>query len=96
MNSRPEHHVKLTDLPNIGKAIAADLVAIGVQTPADLKGRDPLAVFNDLKPTMGHRHDPCVYYTLLSVQHFQETGESLPWWRFAAQGKADLANHPEV
>jgi len=88
--------MQLTDLPNIGKAIAADLMAIGLQTPADLKGRNPLAVFDDLKPTMGHRHDPCVYYTLLSVKHFQETGESLPWWRFTAQGKADLSMNSKV
>jgi Pathogenicity locus len=86
----------LTDLPNIGKAIAADLVAIGLQTPADLEGRDALAIFNDLKPVMGHRHDPCVYYTLLSVKHFQKMGESLPWWKFVAQGKADLAMNPKV
>ncbi len=40
---------------------------------------------------MGHRHDPCVYYTRLSVKHFRDTGESLPWWKFTAKGKADLA-----
>ena len=39
---------------------------------------------------MGKRHDPCVYYTLLSVQHFGKTSESLPWWNFTEQGKIDL------
>ena len=82
---------KLTDLPNIGKAIATDLLAIGIASPADFKGRDALVIFDALKAVMGHRHDPCVYYTLLSVQHFMETGDSLPWWKFAAKGKADLA-----
>jgi DNA transformation protein len=81
----------LTDLPNIGKAIAADLMSIGIGSPEDLEGRDPLKMFNELKVTMGHRYDPCVYYTLLSVQHFMTTGESLPWWRFTEQGKMDLA-----
>ncbi len=28
---------------------------------------------------------------LLAVQHFTETAESLPWWKFAMKGKADLA-----
>jgi DNA transformation protein len=59
----------LTDLPKIGKAIAADLMSIGIGLPEDLEGRDPLKMFNELKVTMGHRYDPCVYYTLLSVQH---------------------------
>ncbi len=81
----------LTELPNIGKAIAADLMAIGIRSSADLSGHDPLKIFNALEETMGRRHDPCVYYTLLSVQHFLATGVSLPWWKFTAQGKADLA-----
>jgi hypothetical protein len=72
-------HTKLTALPNIGKAIATDLLAAGIGCPDDFKERDPLEIFNDLKLVMAHRHDPCVYYTLLSVKHFIDTGESLPW-----------------
>jgi DNA transformation protein len=82
---------KLTDLPNIGKAIATDLLAVGIDSPDDLKDSDAMEIFNNLKTVMGHRHDPCVYYTLLSVKHFMDTGESLPWWKFTAKGKADLA-----
>jgi DNA transformation protein len=82
---------KLTALPNIGKAIAGDLLALGIKSPDDFKGNDVLKIFNDLKAVMGHRHDPCVYYILLSVKHFIDSGESLPWWKFAAEGKAGLA-----
>lgn len=82
--------MKLTDLPNIGKAIAADLESIGIIDPGDLENQNPLNIFNDLKNVMGHRHDPCVYYTLLSVQHFMKTGEAQPWWNFTKQGKIDL------
>lgn len=82
---------KLTTLPNIGKAIAKDLQAIGFDSPADFNGKNALNIFTDLKAVMGHRYDPCVYYTLLSVEHFIQTGESLPWWKFTAKGKADLA-----
>jgi len=39
---------KLTELPNIGNAIAADLMAIGICSPDDLKGRDSLKIFNEL------------------------------------------------
>ena len=31
---------ELTDLPNIGKAIASDLHSIGIQHPQDLIGKD--------------------------------------------------------
>lgn len=82
---------KLTALPNIGKAIASDLQAIGICSPVDIKDVDPLNIFNDLKAVMGHRHDPCVYYTLLSVKHFMDSGESFPRWKFTTKHKADLA-----
>jgi DNA transformation protein len=82
---------RLENLPNIGSSIANDLRAIGIKSPVELRKREPLAVFNDLKDTMGRRHDPCVFYTLLSVKHFFDTSESLPWWRFTAQGKETLS-----
>jgi hypothetical protein len=81
---------RLEDLPNIGRQIADALRAIGIQSPAQLRSKKPLTVFNDLKPVMGRRHDPCVFYTLLAVEHFFETSKSLSWWHFTAQGKAKL------
>jgi len=78
---------QLEDLPNIGKAIAADLRRIGILRPDQLAKRKPIAIFHELSTVMGHRHDPCVLYTLLSVKHFLESGEALPWWNFTAEGK---------
>ena len=78
---------RLEDLPNIGKAIAADLRRIGILRPDQLAKREPIAIFRELSTVMGHRHDPCVLYTLISVKHFLESGEALPWWNFTAEGK---------
>ncbi|MDD2882161.1 MAG: helix-hairpin-helix domain-containing protein [Rhodoferax sp.] len=83
-NKRP---TQLEDLPNIGKAIAADLRALGVLSPEELASHEPLATYQALAIVMGKRLDPCVLYTLLAVAHFQKTGERLPWWHFTAQGK---------
>ncbi|WP_367870324.1 helix-hairpin-helix domain-containing protein [Luteolibacter sp. Populi] len=82
----------LETLPNIGKSIAADLRAIGITSSRDLKRKRPIQVYHQLEATMGHRHDPCVLYTLLSAKHFLETDERLPWWKFTAEGKAALKN----
>ena len=87
MPANPQNVSRLEDLPNVGKNIANDLRAIGINSPSELRRQIPLTVFNDLKKTMGHRHDPCVLYTLLSVEHFFATTESLPWWQFTAAGK---------
>ena len=80
----------LTELPNVGKAIASDLQKIGIATSSEIEQRDALAIFEELREVMGNRHDPCVYYTLLSVKHFLLTGDALPWWKFTDQGKRDL------
>ena len=79
--------VQLEDLPNIGKSIAADLRRIGILRPEQLAGREPMAIFRELAQVMGHRHDPCVLYTLISARHFLQGGEARPWWNFTAEGR---------
>ncbi|HEX5774255.1 MAG TPA: helix-hairpin-helix domain-containing protein [Geomobilimonas sp.] len=83
---------QLEDVPNIGKSIAADLRRIGIQNPGQLAECEPLATFRKLAEVMGHRHDPCVLYTLMAAKHFFESGEALPWWTFTEQGKKLLAS----
>lgn len=82
---------KLEDLPNIGKSIAADLRAIGITQPLQIAQGDALKIYFSLVAQMGKRHDPCVLYTLLAVQHFLRTDEKLAWWKFTEPGKALLA-----
>ncbi len=85
--------MKLEDIPNIGKSIAGDLHSLGIHTPEALATRDPLQTYLSLADSMGRRHDPCVFYTLLAARQFLQSGEAIPWWKFTAQGKAILAEH---
>jgi len=85
--SKRSQPTQLEDLPNIGKSIAADLRRIGILWPDQLAKREPVAIFCELSEVMGHRHDPCVLYTLISAKHFLKCGEALPWWKFTAEGK---------
>jgi len=78
---------KLEAIPNIGKSIATDLRSIGILTPAQLAKSDPLETYHTLSSTMGHRHDPCILYTLIAVSHYLKTGEAIPWWKFTETGK---------
>ena len=80
----------LTDLPNIGKASAADLRLLGIQQPSDLAGRCPFAMYAQLCTMTGVRHDPCVIDVFLSVTHFVDGGESRTWWSFTEERKAAL------
>ena len=47
---------QLTDLPNIGKAMADDLRRLGIREPAQLKGKIPFELYERLVPT--HRPAP--------------------------------------
>jgi len=83
---------RLEDIPNIGKSIAADLRTIGIQSPRQLAGRDPLATYLALSAHMGKRNDPCVLYTLLAARHYLDSGEAVPWWKFTEHGRQLLAS----
>ncbi len=80
--------LKLTDIPNIGPSIAADLQGIGVHTPADVARMEPWQAYDALRGPMGQRHDPCVLDVLLAAQAFMNGGAAKPWWAFTAQRKA--------
>jgi len=82
---------KLEHLPNIGKAVAADLRGIGIRTPAQLRGKDPYALYAKLNRVTGVRHDPCVLDTFIAVVDFVDGGPARPWWAFTAQRRRTLA-----
>lgn len=84
---RRESVRELEDLPNIGKAMAADLRLIGIRTPEQLIGRDAFEMHEALCAKTGQRHDPCVIDVFMSVVHFANGGEALPWWNFTDERK---------
>lgn len=81
---------KLEDLPNIGKAGAADLRLLGITDAAQLRGQDAYALHQQLCILTATRHDPCVIDVFLSVIRFAEGGPALPWWHYTAERKAHL------
>jgi hypothetical protein len=73
---------RLDDLPNIGKAMSRDLQLIGIDHPKKLIGKEPFELYEVLCTRSGKRHDPCVIDVFMSVIHFMEGGDPLPWWSF--------------
>lgn len=78
----------LTDLPNVGPAVAADLRRLGIDSPEQLRGRDAFALYDQLCAITGRRQDPCVIDVFLSITRFMEGDEARPWWHYTAQRKA--------
>lgn len=80
----------LIDLPNIGRAMTKDLLLLGINEPAQLKGRDPYALYGELCIATGQRQDPCVLDTFISITRFMGGDEARPWWAYTAERKATM------
>ena len=81
---------QLEELPNIGKAIGKDLRLIGIDRPQELIGKSAFNLYSALCSKKGQRIDHCVIDVFMSVIHYMEGGESLPWWAFTKKRKQIL------
>ncbi len=79
---------RLTDLPNIGKAMEADLQLLGIRRPDDLRGKSPRLLYEQLCLKTGVRQDPCVLDVFISIVRFMEGDPPQPWWHYTAARKA--------
>ena len=86
---------KLTDLPNVGPAMASDLRLLGITRPEDLVGADPLQLYQMLCRRTGVRHDPCVLDVFMSITDFAAGGAARPWWTFTLVRKQLYGAHPD-
>lgn len=82
---------RFVDLPNIGPAMAADFVLLGMKRPADLVGRDPHELFARLCKITRSKQDPCVLDTFMAVVDYVGGAPERPWWKYTAERKRILA-----
>lgn len=82
---------RFADLPNVGPATIADFDALGIEQPAQLKGRDPYRLYQQLQQIQGQRLDPCVCDVLISAVRFMEGAPARPWWYYTKERKRHFA-----
>ena len=82
---------QFTDLPNVGKATAGDLLVLGFQSPSQLAGECPFEMHERLCQLTGVRHDPCVIDVFMSIVDFMNGKPPQPWWAFTAIRKEAVA-----
>jgi len=88
---------QLTDLPNVGKACAADLRLLGIQDPEQLVGRSPFEMYESLCSITGLYQDPCVIDVFISITRFMAGEAPRPWWDYTEERKlAVLENAPKA
>lgn len=72
---------------NVGPATAQDLIDLGYRDLDELKGEDPVQMYEKLSNQTGVRQDPCVIDIFMATVHNVETGENRLWWEFTPERK---------
>jgi hypothetical protein len=88
MNVRDHELRELCRIPNVGPAIADLLLRLDVRSPADLRGRDPDALYADLCAADNKRYDICVRDVFAAAISFADGAAARPWWEFSRERKA--------
>jgi len=78
---------KLTDLPNVGPAMARDLTLLGIVEPRQLTGQDARYLYDRLCTLTATRHDPCVLDVFMSLTGFMAGDAARPWWDYTGERK---------
>lgn len=87
MRTGRESLTRLEQIRNVGPSLAADLRLVGVRRPADLRGRDPYALYDALCAATGERQDPCVLDVFISAVRFMEGAPARPWCYYTKERK---------
>ena len=76
----------LQEIPGIGPSLAANLRSLGVREVAELRGRDPQVLYDQLCEKTGQRQDPCVLHTFRCAVYYASESkhdpELLKWWNW--------------
>lgn len=84
----------LQQLPNIGPAMADDLMRLGITTADQLATHDPDALYAALGALDGTAHDPCVLDTFMAAIDAARGLPARPWWEYTPLRKARQQNPP--
>lgn len=76
----------LTEIPGVGISIARDLVNIGINTIADLIGKDPEKLYQQSNRFAGVTQDRCLLYVFRCAVYYAENQNHNPqllkWWNW--------------
>lgn len=78
---------RFAQIPNVGRAVAADFVRLGLHTPQELARCDPLALYRQLGALTGKRPDPCVLDTFIAACNFMRGNPAQPWYHYTPERK---------
>lgn len=88
----------LQAIPGVGPSIAADLRALGMKDPTDLRGRDPEVLYARSNRLRGVVQDRCLLYVFRCAVYFASMSrhqpELLKWWSWSDTAIARREGRP--
>jgi hypothetical protein len=81
----------LQALPNVGAAVSAMLVRVGIEHPDDLADWTAETLFEKVCAVDGRRHDPCLLDTFAAVIDHVNGAPPHPWWHYSRHRKEGVA-----
>jgi len=87
---RAVYRQDLRQIPGVGPSLADDLIGLGITTVADLRERDPEALYAALVAQVGQPVDRCVLYVFRCAVWFAQQDapasqlepEKCQWWHW--------------
>ncbi|RMG24649.1 MAG: DUF4332 domain-containing protein [Armatimonadetes bacterium] len=77
-------------IPNVGPAVADDLLRLGIRTVEELAQQDPDDLYARLSALEGRKLDPCVRDVFAAVTAYAKGEPARPWWEFSRERKGEL------
>ncbi len=80
----------LQQLSGVGPSIADDLISLGIRSSAQLRGKDPIALYRRLSTLTNSYQDPCVLDVFAcAIWHAEHpTARVRQWWMWSRARKA--------
>ncbi|MDL4819318.1 helix-hairpin-helix domain-containing protein [Actinomadura opuntiae] len=94
MNSHDRADLKgsdLTELVNVGRAVAGYFERVGITRITQLTDRDPVELYEQMSAASGEALDPCLLDTIMSAVDQAEGRPARPWWHYTPERKRLLA-----
>ncbi len=80
---------ELEKIPGVGVSIAQDLIGLGIARVAQLNGRSPQQLYDQLCKSTGVKQDRCVLYVFRCAVYYASNvsheAEKLKWWNWKDQ-----------
>ncbi len=83
---------ELQTIPGVGPSIARDLLALGIRSVADLRGKDPERLYEHECRRQGAPVDRCLLYVFRCAVYYASTArprrELLFWWNWKDRSRS--------